>query len=53
MGINPFFMTYRYNTLLLDYNIAAADGTENRGAYTPVEIKNEITKKLREASDFA
>ena len=53
MGINPFFMTYGYNTFLLDYNIAAADGTENRGARTPAEMGNEITRKLREASDFA
>ena len=52
-GINPFFMIYRYNTLLLDYNIAAADGTEDRGVCTPAEMGNEITRKLREASDFA
>ena len=31
-GINPFFITHRYNTPLLDYNIAAADGMEDRGA---------------------
>ena len=53
MGINPFFITHKYNTLLLDYNIAAADGTEDRGAHTPAEIGNKITRKLREASDFA
>ena len=52
-GINPFFMTHGYNTPLLNYDIAAADGTENRGARTPVEMGNEIIKKLREASDFA
>ena len=52
-GINPFFMTYGYNTPLLDYNIAAANGTENRGARTPAEMGNEITRKLREAFDFA
>ena len=46
-------MTHGYNTPLLDYNIAAATGTGNRGARTPAEIRNEITKKLREASDFA
>ena len=51
-GINPFFITYGYNTPLLDYNITAADGTENRGARTPAEIGNEITRKLREAFDF-
>ena len=53
MGINPFFITHGYNTPLLDYDIAAADGTEDRGARTPAEIGNKITKKLREASDFA
>ena len=53
MGINPFFMTYGYNTPLLDYNIAAADGTKNRGVRTPAEMGNEIIRKLREASDFA
>ena len=52
-GINPFFITYGYNTPLLDYNITAADGTEDRDARTPAEMGNEITKKLREASDFA
>ena len=40
------------NTLLLDYNITAAN-TENRGARTPVKIREKITRKLREASDFA
>ena len=53
IGINPFFTTYKYNTPLLNYNITAATGTENRGARTPAEMRNEITKKLREASDFA
>ena len=52
MGINPFFMTHGYNTPVLNYNIAAA-GTGNRGARTPAEMGNEITRKLREASDFA
>ena len=51
-GINPFFITHGYNTPLLNYDIAAADGTEDRGARTPAEMGNEITKKLREASDF-
>ena len=51
-GINPFFITYGYNTFLLDYNITAA-GIEDRGARTPAEIGKEITRKLREASDFA
>ena len=53
MGINPFFITHGYNTPLLDYDIAAADGTEDRGARTPAEIRNEITRKFREAFDFA
>ena len=53
MGINPFFITHGYNTFLLDYNIAAADGTEDRGTRTPAEIGNKIIKKLREAFDFA
>ena len=52
-GINPFFITHRYNTPLLNYDIAAANGTEDRGARTPAEIGNKITKKLLEASDFA
>ena len=50
--MNPFFITHEYNTPLLEYNITAAAGTENRGACTPADIRNEITKKLREASDF-
>ena len=53
MGINLFFITHGYNTPLLDYDITAAAGIGNRGARTPVEIGNEITRKLREASDFA
>ena len=52
-GINPFFMTHGYNTPLLEYNIAAAGGTEDRGVRTPAEMGNEITRKLREAFDFA
>ena len=52
-GINPFFITHGYNTPLLDYDIAVADGTEDRGARNPAEIGNKITRKLREASDFA
>ena len=51
--IDPFFITYGYNTPLLNYDIAAADGTEDRGARTPAEMGNKITKKLQEASDFA
>ena len=51
--INPFFITHKYNTPLLDYDIAAADNMEDRGARTPAEMKNKITRKLREASDFA
>ena len=53
MGINPFFITHGYNTLLLDYDITAATGIGNRGARTPAEMRNEITRKLQEASDFA
>ena len=53
MGINPFFITHEYNTPLLDYNITAAAGTGNRGACTPAEIGNKITKELREAFNFA
>ena len=52
-GINPFFITHGYNTPLLNYDITAAIGTEDRGARTPAEIGKEITRKLREASDFA
>ena len=52
-GINPFFITHGYNTLLLNYDITAAAGTGNHGAHIPAEIGNKITKKLREASDFA
>ena len=53
MGISLFFITHGYNTLLLDYDIAAAAGIGNPGARTPAEMGNEITRKLREASDFA
>ena len=53
IGINPFFITHGYNTPLLDYDITAAAGTGNRGARTPADIRSEITRKLREASDFA
>ena len=52
-GINPFFITHGYNALLLNYDIAAAAGIGNRGTRTPAEMGNEITRKLREASDFA
>ena len=52
-GISPFFITHGYNTLLLDYDIATANGTEDRSARTPAEMGNEIIRKLREASDFA
>ena len=51
--INLFFITYGYNTPLLDYDIAAAAGTGNRGARTPADIGSEISRKLWEASDFA
>ena len=51
--INPFFITHGYNTPLLDYNITAAASIGNRGARTPAEMGNEITRKLRKASDFA
>ena len=53
MGINLFFITHGYNTPLLDYDIAAVVGIGNRGARTPAEMGNKITRKLREASDFA
>ena len=46
-------MTHEYNTPLLDYDITAVAGTENRGARTPADIGSEITRKLLEASDFA
>ena len=52
-GINPFFITHGYNTPLLNYNIAAATNTEDRGTHTPAEIGKEITRKLQETSDFA
>ena len=52
IGINPFFITHGYNTPLLDYDIAAAAGTGDHGAHTPADIRSEITKKLRETSDF-
>ena len=52
-GINLFFITHGYNTLLLDYDIAATDSTEDRGARTPVEMGEKIIRKLREAFDFA
>ena len=53
-GINPFFITHGYNASLLDYDITAAtDSTEDRGARTLAEMGEKITKKLREASDFA
>ena len=45
-------MIHGYNTPLLDYNIVTAD-TEDRGARTPAEMGEKITRKLREASDFA
>ena len=53
MGINPFFITHGYNTLLLDYDIAAANGIGNRGARTPAEIRNKIIRKLWAAFNFA
>ena len=45
-------MTHGYNTPLLNYNIAAASA-KDRGARTPTEIGEKITRKLREAFDFA
>ena len=50
--INPFFITHKYNTLLLNYDITTAAGTGSRGARTPADIRSEITRKLREASNF-
>ena len=52
MGISSFSMIHGYNTPLLDYDIVAAD-TENRGARLPAEMGEKITRKLREAFDFA
>ena len=52
IGINLFFINHGYNIPLLNYDIAAAAGTEDRGACTPVEMGKKITKKLRETSDF-
>ena len=47
-------MAHGYNAPLLDYNITAAtNGTEDRGARTPAEMGEKITRKLREASNFA
>ena len=51
-GINLLFITHGYKTLSLDYNITATTGTGNRGVRTPADIRNEITRKLQEASDF-
>ena len=44
-------MIHGYNIPLLDYDIVTA-ATEGRGARTPVEIGEKITRKLRKASDF-
>ena len=52
-GISPFFITHGYNALLLNYDITAIAGIGNRGARTPAEMGNEITRKLREVSNFA
>ena len=52
-GFNLFFITYKYNTPLLNYEIAAATGIKNRDACTPAEMGKEITRKLWEATDFA
>ena len=52
-GINPFFIIYGYNIPLLDYNTAVAAGIEDRGTRTPMEIRNKITRKLREVFNFA
>ena len=51
-GINPFFMTYGYNTPLLNYDIAAVNA-EDRSACTLAEIGEKIIRKLREVFDFA
>ena len=53
MGINPFFMTHGYNASLLDYDITAVTGTENRGARILADIGNGIIRKLQEVFDFA
>ena len=41
-----------YNTLLLNYNITIITGIEDRGMYTPVEIRKKIIRKLRETFNF-
>ena len=46
-------MFYGYNISLLDYNMSIAVNIRNRGACTPVEIRNKILRKLRKTSDFA
>ena len=50
--MNLFFITHGYNTPLLNYNITTAAGTENRGARTPADMRNKITRKLWETSNF-
>ena len=50
--ISLFFITHEYNSPLLNYDITTAAGTENRGARTPADIGNKITRKLRKTSDF-
>ena len=52
IGINVFFITHGYNTLLLNYNITTVAGMGNRGARTPADVSSKIIRKLREASDF-
>ena len=52
IGISLCFITHGYNTPLLDYDIATTAGTRNRGVRTPADIRSEITRKLRETSDF-
>ena len=51
-GINPFFISYGYNTPLLNFDITAAN-TKDRDTRTPAKIREKITRKLREAFNFA
>ena len=52
MEINLFLIIHRYNTLLLNYNIIIIN-TENHDVRTLVKIREQITKKLRKAFNFA
>ena len=51
-GISPFYIVHGYNIPLLDYNMSTVVDMKNGGAHTPVEIRNEILRKLRETFNF-